>query len=285
MLKFSLILCTMNRPQLLERCLDSIMAQEYKGYEVIVVDQSNEFNERVSERVDEYVHIEKKGLSNARNVALDYVSGEYCCLVDDDAVYPPEWLKKLVKSIKDNNPDVLCGRTKDPETGEYGLYGRNESIVFPLNYWEVQKYGISPCCCFKTSYLIKIGFDDNLGVGRRWGAGEETDAIWSIMEMGGRVKYDPSIIVLHPVQRDVLKLGMKKITLYNLGFGALYAKHVLKGKGHIRLLYFWSLFRSVVGIAVYTLKRDSVRKSIQKKSFLAKQRGYSEYFQRSAKEV
>ena len=88
-MKFSIVICTLNRPIILEKCVDSILKQTFENYEIIIIDQSNDYNKLTEQKSDKiiYKHIKQKGLSNARNVAIKIASGNYFCLMDDDAEY------------------------------------------------------------------------------------------------------------------------------------------------------------------------------------------------------
>lgn len=273
----SLLVCTMNRELLLDRCLKSLVRQSYDNFEVIIIDQSDKKLESYSCYLFEsikYLHISKKGLSNARNVGLEYVNGDYVCLIDDDAIYPDNWLEKVVQSLKDNPVSVLCGRTRGLLSGEYGLSGKCDNVIETVSFWKVMSYGISPCLVFETKILKRFGFDDRFGVGREWGAGEETDVIWNILEDGGEMRYEPQILVYHPVISKV-KISTDKLASYNLGFGALFAKHWYEKNNFKAFIYFlYSISRNIVGFFLYTFKNDISNKMIQIISFKSKCYGF-----------
>ena len=54
-----------------------------------------------------YKHVKFKGLSKARNEALRIAKGEYFCLIDDDAYYPPDYLCKLSICLKRNETKTI----------------------------------------------------------------------------------------------------------------------------------------------------------------------------------
>lgn len=276
MVKFSLLLCTLNRKELLRKCVDSILCQSYSNFEIIIVDQSNSVNNELylSDSRITYIHILTKGLSNARNVGLNYVKGDYICLLDDDAEYSKDWLQKVSIVINEDSAEIICGRIKDPYSGKYGLKGKLETAIDSVTYRKVMRFGISPCCVFEATALKSVGFDDRFGVGRRWGAGEETDTIWCIMEKGGRMKYVPQIEVIHPCpQKEDMPLN--KIISYNLGFGALYAKHRMNP--YIFLFSIESILRNIFGIIYFAIRGRINSVKIQKICLANKLRGFIEY--------
>ena len=80
----SIIVPIYNKEKYLEKCLDSILGQTYRDLEIILVDdgstdESGKICDQYSE-IDSRIHVIHKkngGLSDARNVGLDYAVGEY----------------------------------------------------------------------------------------------------------------------------------------------------------------------------------------------------------------
>ena len=86
----SVLLCTLNRPELIKNSISSFLAQTYTKYEIVVVDQSadNKTEESCRSFNDlriRYFHVDFTGLSKARNYGLNLCNGEYICLGDDDS--------------------------------------------------------------------------------------------------------------------------------------------------------------------------------------------------------
>lgn len=92
----SIIVPVYNVEAYLCRCIDSILAQTFTDFELILVDDGSPDN--CSSICDEYakkdsrivvVHKENGGLSDARNTGLDIAKGEYIGFVDsDDFIHP-----------------------------------------------------------------------------------------------------------------------------------------------------------------------------------------------------
>ena len=117
----SIIVPVYNVEKYLSRCLDSILAQTYTDYELILVDDGS--TDTSGALVDEYAlkdsrirafHGENKGLSGARNRGLDNAKGEYICFVDSDDWIEPTYLKELYDLIEDRQADLaICGYKKN----------------------------------------------------------------------------------------------------------------------------------------------------------------------------
>ena len=112
----SIILPVYNAQRFLSLCLDSILRQSYKEWELIAVDDGSiddslEILETYAGK-DHRIHVISKkneGVSVARNVALEKVQGEYVYFVDADDVVMPEALAILVNAMETR--DATCGKS------------------------------------------------------------------------------------------------------------------------------------------------------------------------------
>lgn len=99
----------------LDKCVQSLLAQNYSNYEIILVDDKSPDN--CPKMCDEYavahnkikvVHREKNGgLSAARNSGITVAKGEYICFVDSDDYWNEDVLGDLMAQIERDNLDVL----------------------------------------------------------------------------------------------------------------------------------------------------------------------------------
>lgn len=112
----SVIIPVYNVLPYLREALDSVINQTYKNLEILVVDDGS--TDGSGEVCDEYlsdprvivIHQENKGLSGARNTALDRMTGEYVAFLDSDDAYMPEMIEKMLDAIVQNCADAaICG--------------------------------------------------------------------------------------------------------------------------------------------------------------------------------
>lgn len=87
----SIIIPVYNVEEYIEECLKSILAQTYKDIELLIVDDGSTDNSlgliREYENKFKKIRIftqQNKGVSEARNLALNYVSGEFVLYIDPD---------------------------------------------------------------------------------------------------------------------------------------------------------------------------------------------------------
>ena len=96
------------------KCVDSLLAQDYEDYEIILVDDGSpdECPQICDSYADIYdnirvVHRENGGLSAARNSGLEVAKGEYVCFVDSDDYWEENVLVDIMNQVTREQLDVL----------------------------------------------------------------------------------------------------------------------------------------------------------------------------------
>lgn len=130
----------------IHRCVDSILAQSYTDFELILIDDGSPDN--CGAICDAYAtqdsrvrvfHKVNGGVSSARNLGLDNAQGEWITFVDSDDWLETEFLEKLVAAPES---DLVVG-------GCYRTSGKNE----PLSDAHYKKDSVA---CFLEKYLDKL---------------------------------------------------------------------------------------------------------------------------------
>lgn len=247
---FSLIVCTIDRFDQLERLFRSLAGQQHRDFEVVVVDQNAD--DRLRALIGSFSssfpirHIRSpKGLSRARNNGMAVAEGEYLCFPDDDCWYEADTLAKA-EALFAAHPDlaIVTGRTLDAEgipsvspTGEMRL---------ALTRWNYLKCGNSNGIFVRRAALSDIGgFDEDLGVGSEspFQSGEEADFLLRALATGKGAMFFPELIVHHDqVTSEYGPRQVERARKYGRGFGALMRKHAFP-------FYYvgYRLFRPVAG--------------------------------------
>lgn len=100
----------------LRRCVDSILKQTYKDYEILLVDDGSPDGSGLI--CDEYaacfsrvrvIHKENGGLSDARNVGILQATGEYVTFIDSDDCVRDDYLSELVRLLREKDAEIACG--------------------------------------------------------------------------------------------------------------------------------------------------------------------------------
>jgi glycosyltransferase involved in cell wall biosynthesis len=102
----SIVITTYNRVNYLQEAIESVLKQTYKNFELIIVDDGSTDNTRDVEakyshdsRV-RYIFQENQGLSHSRNTGILKANGKYIMFLDDDDLYIPYAIDKLLAFIK-----------------------------------------------------------------------------------------------------------------------------------------------------------------------------------------
>lgn len=124
MIRFSIIVPIYNREKTLCRCVESLMNQTYKEIEIILIDDGSEDKSfdickrfALKDKRVIPVHIEKCGVSSARNIGVSISKGEYIIFVDSDDYAELDMCEVFNKIIDVCTPDIIIG--------DYYLHCRN----------------------------------------------------------------------------------------------------------------------------------------------------------------
>lgn len=112
--KVSIIIPIYNAQQYLERCIESIINQEYTNLEIILInDGSNDDSLKICNeykiRDKRIVVIDKKntGVSNTRNIGIEYATGEFLMFVDSDDYLLKDYVSSMVENMISNKVDIV----------------------------------------------------------------------------------------------------------------------------------------------------------------------------------
>lgn len=117
---FSIIVPIYNVERYLEQCIESVLAQDYQNYELILVDDGSPDNSidicvKFAKQYPNIIFIRKinGGLSDARNAGIKLARGKYLMFLDSDDYWDGTTiLSDLQKIITENNPDVIFNYLK-----------------------------------------------------------------------------------------------------------------------------------------------------------------------------
>jgi glycosyltransferase involved in cell wall biosynthesis len=282
------IVPTLDRPQWLERSLAALAAAAPAFAEIWVVDQSaGEQGRALCERFGaRWLHLDRRGISHARNTALPHVRAEWVAFPDDDAEVAADVIAQLEKTLA-RHPDVAFigahvafpdGRPMQP-----GMDGRARTLASPP---DVLRTTVSPGLFVRRDWITRAGgFDERFGVGAEFPSGEESDLLFTILRSGGTGWYEPAIHVRHPdpfAIRDE-RGGRRRMADYGVGLGALLAKHSQGGSGAVYAALQRRLTqRAAVGAAAMMLSGRFARAQHFAAAFRGRRAGWKRWFERDA---
>lgn len=132
----SVIIPTYNRAKHISKAIDSVLAQTYKSYEIIVIDDGSTDDTRQVlasyEGRIKYIYQENSGHAPARNTGIRAATGKWVAFLDSDDTWLPEKLSKQIEILISSNAKV-CYTNVIWNSGEENIPSENhkfESKVF-----------------------------------------------------------------------------------------------------------------------------------------------------------
>ncbi|MEM6838320.1 MAG: glycosyltransferase [Cyanobacteria bacterium P01_C01_bin.120] len=223
--RISAIICTHNRAQYLGAAIDSLLAQNFADYEIIVVDNASTDATRavVEARLPHprlrYLCEMTLGLSTARNTGAQAAQGEILAYLDDDAEASDGWLQAIASIFDQDAKVAIAGgrvtliwpdQQTPPKWLSPGMAGNLGAYDLGREMTDITQPGLTPRglnYAITADFLNKIGgFDPNLGrVGKNLLSNEELYMTEKALKMGYRVVYSPDALVAHNVAPARLK--------------------------------------------------------------------------------
>lgn len=199
----TIVIAAYNSANYIAQALDSINAQTFNDYEVIVVNDGSEDREELERILDShplqviYLIQENRGVSAARNAAIRIAKGRFYAQLDADDQWTPDYLEVQLKILADN-PDVALVYPNATIIGDVSE-GPVEFMKASPSQGEVnfeslvrQECTVMTCVTAHMSAIKAAGmFDEDL---RRC---EDFDLWVRIVKNGGRIIYHRRVLALY----------------------------------------------------------------------------------------
>jgi glucosyl-dolichyl phosphate glucuronosyltransferase len=215
--KFTVAICTHNRPDDLSSCLEALYAQDLSGVQVVVVDSASRQDAHHSivratanKANLQLIRLETPGCSAARNAALNAALGPWLAYLDDDVVAASDWVAQAKRLIAEASAicPVIAGRV-DPlyPAGVVPRPGPRWRQLLSLiqDQGEGERIKDAKVVCanaiFRCDALRDIGsFPEQLGrVGDILLSGEEKFAVERLCDAGSHILYSERLRVSHKI--------------------------------------------------------------------------------------
>lgn len=150
--KVSVIVPVYKAEKYLRKCVDSILAQTFRDFEVILVDDGSP--DRSGEICDEYAakydcvrvkHISNGGAAVARNRGIDMAKGEFIMFVDSDDTIEPDMLAELVSLQRRHKVDIAASRLRMKSEYEHQPIEVRFAGIDCIRHLFLRKLDSSPC--------------------------------------------------------------------------------------------------------------------------------------------
>ena len=259
-IKYSVIIPTYNRIQILKRCLQHIskITNPSEEWEILVI--NNNLTDNIEEVVNSYRdklhHLRyfnepNPGLHSGRNLGCENANGEILCYLDDDSFVSKQWLKGIEKAFAD--PEVvLVGGLYLPEyeseaprwVNEFWTdteWGKCLGILSLLDFGEEVKtilpYYVYGCNFnIRKDILLKLGGFHPDAMPKeliRFRGDGESAVSRKIEELGYKTLYHPYVKIYHLVPASRMTIDYFCWRSYLQGISDSFAK-IRKGQGLYR---------------------------------------------------
>ena len=162
----SVIIPVYKATAVIDRCLASVLNSTHTDLEVICVndgspDDSGERLKTWQEKDARVKYIDKEngGVSSARNLALQHVSGEYVTFIDADDTIDADYIQLMLEAAKKYKADCVCtGCTQHHIKGKLEAVPAQKKIMSPPKVQDLRKTQPAPWGhLYKTSVLKRSG--------------------------------------------------------------------------------------------------------------------------------
>lgn len=223
-LTISVVICTRDRAQSLDRCLSSMMLCDPLPFEILVVDNCSRSNATrdVVQKYPQVTYLSEPtpGLDVARNTGIDHARGDIVAFTDDDVVVHPSWIKRIAASFDTPQVAAVTGLVLAAElkTEAQNLFethwGFNRGyrvLNYDSYYFEKLKYrgvpawhiGAGANMAFRRDVFESVGnFDVRLDVGAA-GCSGDSEFWYRLLAAGLMCRYDPRVIAFHYHREDM----------------------------------------------------------------------------------
>lgn len=232
--RVSVIIPCFNQGQFVDEAVDSVLAQTYKDFEIIIVndgstdDETNHILAHYARNQTRVITTSNQGLSSARNNGIREAKGEYILPLDADDRIGPTYLEQAVRLL-DANPELGIVYCKGQYFGD-----RNSEWLLPdYSLEEMLLNNVIFCTAFfrKMDWEEVGGFDPAMIYG--W---EDYDFWLSLIERGRQVRRVPDILFYYRIRSDsMLRSREKKQKVASLV--RIFHKHNALYQQHIAVLF------------------------------------------------
>ena len=151
----SIIVVTKNHSAYLTKCLNSILNQSYKNFEVIIIDHNSSDNTAEiikkfkSDKIKYFLNTESKGIASVRNYGVKKSNGNYIFFTDSDCMPAKNWVEEGMQILLNNDVAGVEGKT----IAENQNFGVSQHFVENYEGGQYQTCNIA----YKRENLIECG--------------------------------------------------------------------------------------------------------------------------------
>lgn len=226
----SIVVPTRDRPEMLARCLESIVAAMDREDELIVVDSASRDPDSIKQTAVAWgarvLRSEIPGAALARNIGWRAAANDAVAFVDDDVRVDSGWAGSIVRCLTaDDRVGLVTGRIESPadQTSHFVAIKDDPDPALFDRYSRGMIGHSASMAALRRSLDDLGGFDVSMGPGARFRAAEDGDLFDRLLLRGHLCSYEPTAVAWHDQWREagsVVRLNLD----YGIGEGARLAK-------------------------------------------------------------
>ena len=240
-MNYSIIVPIYNREAYVQRCIDSVIAQTFTDWELILVDDGSsdsspmlcdEYHKNHPEKI-QVLHQENCGVLCARRFGIGHAKGEYLCFLDSDDYWDPNLLEEIDSYRKTYDPDIFVfGYRKVGSQGEVlgeelptTIIRLYESEERSLVYDKISEGGLS-CLWAQVVKRSVVDFKSDYSSYYKVFKGEDMLQNLAFLDNASKVLFIPDIYYSYFINTE--GLTHKKITISYLNSHIIVQGEILK---------------------------------------------------------
>jgi GT2 family glycosyltransferase len=249
-LRASVVVPSFNRPELLDRCLAALIAQEIEpwSFEIIVADDAA--SEATCRQVERWTRAARErgtfiryvptsgacGPAAARNAGWRAARGAVIAFTDDDCIPQPGWLAAGLAAFT-GAVAAVDGRVVMPLPPVPTDYEKNAAGL------EQAEFATASCFYRRDALEAVGGFDERFRAAWR----EDSDLYFRVLDLGLPVARACDAVLLHPVRpaRWGVSIGQQRKSSYN---ALLYRKHPARYRERVQATPPWRYYRILAAL-------------------------------------
>ena len=241
-MKYSIIVPVFNRPDEVDELLESLLSQEEKDFEVIIVEDGSQVPckkvcDKYADKLDlHYYYKDNSGPGQSRNYGAERAKGDYLLILDSDVVLPKGYIRAVSEELNREPADAFGG----PDCAHESFTDTQKAISYSMTSFfttggirggkkKLDKF-------YPRSFNMGIRRDvyQELGGFSKMRFGEDIDFSIRIFKAGKRCRLFPEAWVWHKRRTDFRKFwkqvynsGIARINLYKKYPDSLKLVHLL----------------------------------------------------------
>jgi len=263
--KLSIIILTFNSIGFVKPCLESLLSQDYKDFEVIIIDNgsTDETVEFIKNEHPSFILIENKenlGAARARNQGINIAQGEWLLTLDCDVVLGKEFLSCVMELIEKLPLGVGMIQPKILQADKKRIYSCGVYLSWPLlrfydigksrldrGQFEARKYvfGVCSAAGFYRKHMLEVTkgdcgyFDEDF-----FFLFEDVDLSWRAQKNSFKAIYFPQAVCYHQGNSSSFKKPVRQYLCWR-NRGLFLKKHKFNRLRLLIIFLMYDLPRSI----------------------------------------